>query len=70
MPRVPTRGLRALPWGRVVILLQAVRSAWSRLTPAERRRAAELARKLSRNRRLARDELRELRRMAAKGAGW
>ena len=54
----------------MVVLLQALRSAWGRLTPAERRRGAELARKLARERRLARDELRELRRMASKGAGW
>jgi hypothetical protein len=67
MPRVP---IRRLPWGRVLILLQAIRAAWSRLEPHERRRAAQLADKLRRERRLAREELRELRRMVAKGAGW
>jgi hypothetical protein len=70
MPRLATRALRQMPWVRVVFLLRTLRAAWGRLTPAERKRAAELAGKLRRDRRLAGDELRELRRMAAKGAGW
>jgi hypothetical protein len=70
MPRLAGRALRRLPWVRVVMILKALRAAWDRLTPAERKRAAHLAGKLRRERRLARDELRELRRMAAKGAGW
>lgn len=70
MPFGPTRVLGRLPWVRVVVLLRSLHSAWGRLTPAERRRGAELARKLTRERRLASDELGELRRMASKGAGW
>jgi hypothetical protein len=70
MPRLAGKALRRLPWVRVVMILKALRDAHGRLTPAERKRAAQLAGKLRRERRLARDELRELRRMAAKGAGW